>query len=178
MSIDRLHFLETLEDSYSAYYDIHKGGESESFGELPLIMRADYYSRAERYWLSKKIPIWGNETNEFCYIFSAPAFDAQLAAKCIDLALADGLPRVKPHKEHQYTNIKVLLVADSFDEPTVRYVQGRKFSKNYKLSLHGFTMLKAAAVDLDKQRAFPNAAGHELSGYFKKLFAAEEKSKL
>ncbi len=173
MSMDRLQFLDTLSESYSAYYDIT---ENDGLTELPLTFLANYYSRAERYWLSKKIPIWGNETNEFCYVFSAPAFDRELAGRCIDFALEEGLPRVKPHKEHQYTNIKVLLVADSFNKDTVKYIRGRKFSKNYKLSLHGFTELKTAAVDLSEKRAFPNPAGHELEDYFKKLFAAAEKS--
>ena len=175
MSIDREKFHEILTDSYSAYYDIH---DNDGMTDLPLVFRADYFSRAEKYWLSKKIPIWGNETNEYCYLFSAPTFDEALAKRCIDFALEDALPRVKPHKEHQYTNIKVLLLADSFDRETVKYIRGREFSKSYKFSLHGFSTLKTAAVDMESGEAFPNKAGHELAGYFKKLFAAQERSLL
>lgn len=173
MSIEREKFLTILAESYSAYYDIDKQPPETA---LPLVFKADYYSRAERYWLSKNIPMWGNETNEFAYVFSAPSFDEALAAECIDFALAEGLPRVKPHKEHQYTNIKVLLVADSFDEAVIKYIRKRKFQKNYKLSLHGFTMLKTAAVDLSRSRAFPNRDGYELEKYFKKLFTSAEKN--
>ena len=175
MGIDRSSFLDTLTDSYSAYYDIYR---DEEITELPLAFRADYYSRAEKYWLSKNIPIWGNETNEFCYVFSAPSFDEELSKKCIDYALEDGLPRVKPHKEHQYTNIKVLLVADNFDKNIVKYIQRRKFSKSYRFSFYGFSTLKTAAVDLSEQKAFPNNAGNDLTGYFKKLFAAASKAVL
>lgn len=171
MAIERTEFLEVLRDSYSAYYDI---AQCEAPAELPFIFRADYFSRAERYWLSKKIPIWGNETNEFAYIFSAPVIDSALADKCMDYALNDGLPRVKPHKEHQYTNIKVLFVADSFDGETKKTIQKRSFSKSYRFSLHGFTNLLTAAVDLSEGKAYPNKAGHELAGYFKKLFASRE----
>ena len=81
MGIEREKFLETLADSFSAYYDLHM---AQGDTELPLVFRADYHSRAERYWLSKNITIWGNETNEFAYIFSAPSFEKELAAKCID----------------------------------------------------------------------------------------------
>lgn len=174
MGIEREKFLETLADSFGAYYDIHM---AEGECELPLVFRADYYSRAERYWLTKSIPIWGNETNEFAYIFSAPTFDEALAARCIDYALAEALPMVKPHKEHQYTNIKVILVAGSVDKETAKYVKKRSFTKNYKFSFHGFSTLKSAVVDLSEKRTVTNSAGHELVDYFSKLFAAEEKPK-
>ena len=89
MKIEREKFLDTVADSFSAYYDLHM---AEGEQELPLVFRADYYSRAERYWLTKNIPIWGNETNEYAYVFSAPAFDRALAARCIDYALEEALP--------------------------------------------------------------------------------------
>lgn len=175
MRIEREKFLETVADSFSAYYDLHMAPVEQ---ELPLVFRADYYSRAERYWLSKNIPIWGNETNEFAYVFSAPVFDQALAAKCIDYALAEALPLVKPHKEHQYTNVKVILLADSVDADVARYVKKRSFTKNYKFSFHGFSTLKSAIVDLGEQKTVTNAAGHELADYFSKLFTAGEKAKL
>ena len=175
MRIDRDKFIDTLADSFEAYFDLHPAADGS---ELPLDFRADYHSRAERYWLSKNIPIWGNETNEFAYIFSAPSFDPDLAARCIDFALEQGLPMVKPHKEHQYTNIKVILVADSVDADTAKYLKKRSFSKNYKFSFHGFSTLKSAIVDLGTGKTVTNSAGYELAGYFSKLFAAEERSKL
>ena len=175
MRIEREKFLNTLADSFSAYYDLHM---AEGEQELPLSFRADYFSRAERYWLTKNITIWGNETNEFAYVFSAPSFDQALAARCIDYALDDGLPMVKPHKEHQYTNIKVILLADSVEQDVARYVKKRSFSKSYKFSLHGFSTLKSAIVDLGSQKTVTNSAGHELVDYFSKLFAAEERTKL
>lgn len=172
MAIERLEFLEILRDSYSAYYNIIPPEEANAPAELPLIFRADYFSRDERYWLTKSISIWGNETNEYAYIYSAPAFDPALAESCIRFSIDDMLPRVKPHKEHQYTNVKVLLVADSFDGETRKAVQKSSFSKSYRHSLYGFTNLHAAAVDLAEEQAYPNKAGAALAGYFKKLFAS------
>lgn len=171
MAIQRAEFIEVLKDSYSAYYNIVPADDQ---AELPLAFRADYFSRAEKYWLSKSIPVWGNETNEYAYIFSAPGFTRELAERCMDFALEDGLPRVKPHKEHQYTNIKVILVADEFCEGAKDAVCKRKFSKSYKFSLHGFSTLLTAAVDLGERKAYTNRAGYDLAKYFKKLFAARE----
>lgn len=169
--MDRALFLEILKDSYSAYYNIIEDAED---GGLPLAFRADYFSRAEQYWLSKKITVWANETNEFCYVYSAESFDKDTVDKCVAKALDESLPRVKPHKEHQYSNIKVLFVADSFDDALLRHIQGKKFERSYKFSLHGFSMLKTCAVDLNRQEAFPNKAGYELAKYFQKLFAARK----
>ena len=167
--MDREKFSEVLRNPFAAYYNIVPDSDAPG---LPLDFRADYFSRAEKYWLTKKITIWGNETNEFAYIFSDKTFDKATVDRCIEYALEEGLPRVKPHKEHQYTNIKVIFVADSFDKDTVSYIQKESFSKSYRFSLHGFTELKTTAVDLTESKAYPNRAGYELAQYFSKLFAA------
>lgn len=175
MAIERENFLDTVADSFSAYYNLHMVQGEQT---LPLAFRADYFSRDERYWLTKSIPIWGNETNEYAYVFSAPSFDRELAERCIDYALDEALPLVKPHKEHQYTNVKVILLADTVDADVARYVKKRSFTRNYKFSFHGFSTLKSAIVDLSTQKTVTNAAGYELADYFRKLFAAGGKSKL
>jgi len=171
MAIDREAFLATLEDSFSAYYNIVP---NEDETRLPLAFRADYYSRNEKYWLTKSVKIWGNETNEFAYIFAAPTFDAALVDDCIDYVLAEALPRVKPHKEHQYTNFKAIFIADSFDEAARKAVTRRSFSKSYHFSLHGYSTLLTAAVDLSEEKTVTNKAGYELVKYFRKLFGVRK----
>ena len=82
------------------------------------------------------------------------------------------LPKVKPHKEHQYTNCKVILIADSIDDATMKTVQKKKFSRSYgPLSIHGYTELLCAAVDLEKRKAGANRCGRDLEAFFGKLFA-------
>lgn len=169
MSIER--FLAVLEDSYGAYYNII---HNEDQTELPLAFRADYFSRNEKYWLTKSVKIWANETNEFAYIFAAPGFDADLAQKCMDYAIADALPRVKPHKEHQYTNFKTVFVADHLDEAAKKAIKKRSFNKSYNHSLHGYSMLLTAAVDLSTEKTVANRAGYEMVKYFRKLFDARK----
>jgi hypothetical protein len=171
MPIERSVFLEVLKDSYSAYYNV---SEAEA-PSLPLSFRADYHNRDERYLLTKSIKYWGNEKNEFAYVFSASAPDADLIARCIDYAWNDAMPRVKPHKEHQCTNVKVVFVADTLDEAAVKVLQKDNRTKNYKFGLHGYSNLLAGAVDLQQQKTYTNKAGYELASYFRKLFAAREK---
>lgn len=168
--MERENFIEILKDSYSAYYNIIPAAD----GEAPLAFRADYFSRNEKYWLTKNIKVWGNETNEFAYIFTAPSFDKTAVDECVSKALDESLPRVRPHKEHQYTNVKVIFVADTLDKGVTDHIHKKKFSKSYKFSLHGYTELKAGAVDLSGKKVYTNPAGCELTKYFSKLFAVRE----
>ncbi len=172
MAIERGTFLEVLKDAYSAYYTITP---EETEGELPLSFRAVYGARDEQYFLVKSANIWTNEKNEYAYVFSAPSFDPEKVDRCVDWALQDMLPKVKPHNNHQYTNAKVVFVADVLDDATVRAVQKKRFSKSYGfLSLHGYTELITAAVDLSRSTAFANPAGNDLPKFFGKLFALRQ----
>jgi len=170
MAVDRETFIEVLKDSYSAYYDIHDDVQTG----LPLAFRADYRDRDEHYWFVKSAQVWINEKNEFAYVFSAPSFDAESVKACTDYALADGLPRVKPHKEHQCTNIKVVFLADRADDTVRKAVKKLNFTKNYKFGLWGYSNLLAGITDLETRKTVTNGPGHELVTFFRKLFAVRE----
>lgn len=168
MAIERSLFLEIVKDAYSAYYSIIPVEE----GELPLAFRAEYKAQDEQYFLTKSANIWRNEKNEYAYVFSAPSFERETAEKCIAWALGDMLPKVKPHKEHQYSNCKVIFLADSLDKETIAAVQKSKFSKSYGLfSVNGYTELISGAVDLSTERTYTNRVGRGLESFFSKLFA-------
>jgi len=168
MAIPREQFLDILKDSFSAYYTIVENIDTD----LPLAFRADYRLRDERYWLTKSVKIWGNEKNEYCYVFSAESFSPELADRCMNWAWEDGLPRVKPHAEHQCTNVKVIFIADSVSEETARTIKKKSATKNYKFGLHGYSNLLTGVTSLGTEKTVTNSAGHELVPYFKKLFAA------
>ena len=170
MALERLQFLEVLKDSYSAYYNIKETSAPEG---LPLVFQADFFKRDERYFLIKSANLYSNETNEFVYVFSAESFSKDLTDKCIQYALNEGLPRVKPHKEHQYTNIKVIFVAEGFDEETRKNVASKRFQKSYHYSLWGYTSLITSAVDVSTEKVWTNSTGRDMKKYFSKLFTAQ-----
>ena len=172
MAFDRLAFLGVLEDSYAAYYSIIKENLPEDF---PIAFRADFYKRDERYWLKKNVKYYGNETNEFVYVFSADSFTGENADACIRYALEEGLPRVKPHKEHQYTNIKVIFIANEYEPEALKAISSFRFQKSYHFSLWGYSNLLTTAVDVNDEKVWTNPAGREMKKYFSKLFAAQKK---
>lgn len=171
MAIERARFIEILEDAFSAYYDIVPENENQ---ELPLAFSAQFHSRAEKYWITKSVPIWSNETNEYAYIFSASAFDIEMVDKCVAFALEDALPQIKPHKEHQYSNVKTLFISDSADKAVRKHIQKLSYTKSYNHSFFGFTNLLTAVVDLSTNKAYSNRAGHDLTKFVGKLFAVRE----
>ena len=172
MTTDRAHFLDIIEDSYSAYYNISK---EDLPAEYPLCFRANFHKRGEMYWLSKSIPIYGNEENEFAYIFSAESFDGDTVRRCIDFAMADGLRKVKPHKEHQCSNIKTVFIADRFEPEALQEIRSRKFQKSYHFSLWGYSSLLTCAVVPETEEVTVNRAGAEMKKYFHQLFSTQKK---
>ncbi len=169
--MERSAFLEILKESYSAYYNIVP---NDDLTELPLVFRGEFFASGEQYFLIKSARIWSNETNEYVYLFSAPAFTAELINTCIDYALEDGLPRVKPHKEHQYTNFLVIFVAETIGSEETKVIKKRRFSKSYNHSLWGYSLLKVAGVELNTEKLITNRAGHDLTGFYKKLFVSRK----
>ncbi len=173
MAFERTEFLKLLEESYTAYYNIIKDDLPE---DIPVVFRGDYFQKDELFWLSKRITVWGNETNEFAYVFSQSRFDAEDVKKCIDYAWEHGMPRVKPHKEHQYTNVKTVFLADDFSDEAVEEIKRSKRHVEYNRAFWGYSNLITCGVNLDTESVFTNRVGSEMKKYFKKLFAAQKKS--
>jgi hypothetical protein len=171
MAVDRGEFIDGLKESYAVYYDIHP---NEDHPELPLDFRADFHSKGESYFLVKSAKIWSNENNEYVYVFSAPSFDAETVNKCVDHALEDGLAMVVPHKEHNYSNIITVFVADEIAPEIRKHIQNRRFSKSYHMSLYGFSLLKTGYIDLNTSEYGTNKEGHDLTNFFKKLFPKKQ----
>ena len=167
MAIDRSQFIEDLKGSYAIYYDL-KNNEDET--QLPLEFIAEFHSKEEGYFLVRKAQVWSSDANEFVYVFSAPSFDAETVNKCVDFALEHGLAKVVPHKQHHYSNVIAVFVADQMPRDIRKIVEKRRFSKSYKMSLYGFSLLKTGYVDLSCEEYGSNAEGHDLTKFFKKLF--------
>ncbi|MEG1633743.1 MAG: hypothetical protein RR314_06780 [Oscillospiraceae bacterium] len=171
MSIDRAAFLEKLKDSYEYYYNIIPGDADSG---LPLFLKADFHARDEGYVIIKRAKIWASESNEYVYVFSAPSFDKEDVSKCLDYALADGEPRVVPHKEHKDSYIIAVFVADVISSEAKKEIRARKFDKSYKLGLEGWLALKTAAIELERECITTNRVGSSLTKFFKKLLRSEK----
>lgn len=171
LALNRTAFLEKLKDSHERYYNITEGDLNSG---LPLAFFADFHARDVGYVLVKRAKIWAVESNEYVYVFGAPRFDKALASRCLDFALADGEPRIKPHKEHKDSYIIAVFVADVIDPDAVKEIRGRKFDKSFRFGFEGWAGLKTVAVELERECVSTNAVGGSLKKFYNKLLRSEK----
>jgi hypothetical protein len=156
---DRTAILERLFGYYTGWYDVSPGDMGSG---LPLQALCQYRSQSERFILSKKAKLWGVEVNDFLYLFSMPKLDIFKAEECVSFSIEDALPRVKPHKEHMYSFITALFVADEIEEDALKFIRRRRFNKSYMLGLQGSSPLKTAGLDIGKGKVAANNMGRDL----------------
>lgn len=96
--------------SYRAYYDVEELPE----GGL-LKARCAYHSRSAQYVLVKKAELWAAETNEYVYLWSLPRLDEGALEEVFQATLSDGMPRIRPHKDHMSTFLTAAVLCDRAD---------------------------------------------------------------
>ena len=163
---DRSVILERLFVSYSAWYDVSPGDMGSG---LPLKALCLHRSRSERFVLSKKARLWAVEVNDYLYLFSMPKLEKDQAETCVLFSIEDALPRVKPHKEHMYSFITALFVADEAEKDALSFIRWRRFMKSYKLGLQGSSPLKTAALDIGREKIVTNNMGRDLRKQIKNI---------
>ena len=136
---------------------------------LPLEAQGKHCSRSEKYVLSKKAKLWAIEINDYLYLFSMPRLEKNQAEECVTFSIEDALPRVKPHKEHMYSFITAVFVADEAEKDALSYIRWRRFIKSYKLGFQGSSPLKTAALDIGKEKIVTNNMGRDLCKQIKNI---------
>lgn len=135
---------------------------------IPVAAEAAYYSRSEKYVLMKKAKLWAAETNEYMFIVMADDLDESFYDRCIAIFWEEGLRRIKPHKEHMYTYVTLVLLADSVADGVKKKVRKTSRHKDFLFSLHGWADLCIAVKDMQEEDIQTNRMGKEL----KKMLAA------
>ena len=168
---DRSVILKRLFNSYEGWYDVLPGDMGSG---LPLEALCIYRSRSEKYVLSKKAKLWAVEANEYLYLFSMPGLEKNKAEECISFSIEDALPRVVPHKEHMYSFITAVFVADEIEQDALKFIHWRKFFKSYKLGLYGSSPLKTAALDIGSEKIVTNNMGRDLRKQIRNIIKEKE----
>lgn len=79
------------------------------------------------------------EQHEYVHFHLTGHLDARELQSLIDITRRDGLKRVQPSKEHMFSYITLIVLADTIDPEAVRLIRKTRFRKNYSLTLHGWT---------------------------------------
>lgn len=156
MEISLQERLNKLLDAYSHQYDIDRDVEVEGF-TYPAM--ATYYLRDENYLISKKHVLSAVEQHEYLYFYLTDHLTAADLQAHVDLSKRAGLSKVKPHKDHMFSNVGLVILANTIDPEAQRILKRTRFRKNYRLSLYGWTEYQLAAMETSTNRFFSNPAG-------------------
>ena len=156
IALDQL--LNKLLDAYSHVYDIDRNVCVE---DTVYPAMATYYLRDENYLVSKQHVLSAVEQHEYLYFLLTDHLSADDLQKHIDRTKAAGLALVHPHKEHMFSNVGLVVLANTIDPEAKKLVKRTHFRKNYMLSLHGWTEYQLAAMETSTNCFFSNPAGKE-----------------
>lgn len=163
-------YLDKLLNVYSHSYDIFRDVEVES-GSFPAA--AFYYLRDENYLISRKHVLSAVEQHEYLYFFLTDHLDEGTLQKQIELSKNAGLSQVKPHKDHMFSNVGLVILANTISPEAKKLIKRTRFRKNYKLSFHGWTEYQLAAMETSTNCFFSNPAGKEARKNLEQNFASK-----
>lgn len=148
--------LDKLLDAYSHQYDIERNVEISGFC-YPAT--ATYYLRDENYLISRQHVLSAVEQHEYLYFYLTDHLTANDLQTQIDLSKQAGLSNVRPHKEHMFSNVGLVVLANTIEPEAQRLIRRTRFRKNYRLTFHGWTEYQLAAMEVSTNRFFSNPAG-------------------
>ena len=166
--------LDKLLNAYSQICDIYKDGQEEC-ASFPAA--AFYYLRDENYLISKKHVLSAVEQHEYLYFFLTDHLDAQTLSEKIELSKQAGLSRVRPHKDHMFSNVGLVILANTISPEAQKLIKRTRFRKNYRLSFHGWTEYQLAATEVSTNRFFSNPAGSGARKILEQNFAPKKAGK-
>lgn len=156
MEISMQEQLDKLLDAYSHQYDIVRDAEEEG---CIWPATATYYLRDENYLISKQHVLSAVEQHEYLYFYLTDHLTAADLQSQMDLSKRAGLGKVKPHKDHMFSNVGLIVLANTIDPEAQKLIKKTRFRKNYKLTFHGWTDYQLAAMETSTNRFFSNPAG-------------------
>ena len=163
--------LNKLLDAYSHQYDIDRNVEVEGF-VYPAT--ATYYLRDENYLISKQHVLSAVDQHEYLYFYLTDHLTADDLQSQIDLSKRAGLGKVKPHKDHMFSNVGLIVLANTISPEARKLIQKTRFRKNYKLSFWGWTEYQLAAMEVSTSSFFSNPAGKGAKKILEQNFAPKK----
>lgn len=167
--------LDKLLDAYSHQYDIAREVAEE---DTIWPATATYYLRDENYLISREHVLSAVEQHEYVYFYLTDHLTAEDLNAQVDLSKRAGLRKVKPHKDHMFSNITLVVLANTMDPEVQKQIKKTRFRKNYKLSLHGWTEFQLAAMEVSTNRFLSNPAGRGAKQILEQNFSSKTSGKL
>lgn len=172
MEMTKQERLEKLLQAYAYLYDIARDVQVEG-GSFPAT--AAYHFREENYIATKKHVVYATEQNEYVYFYLTDHLTEEDARKQIELSKQAGLSQIHPHKEHMFSYVTLVVLADTMDPEAKKLLKKTRFRKNFWLALHGWMEYHIAAMEISTQSFLCNPAGKEAKKTLERNFAPKAK---
>lgn len=164
--------LDRLLDAYAHQYDIARDVTVE---DVTYPATATYFLRDENYLISRQHVLSAVEQHEYLYFYLTDHLDVETLLAQVDLSKRVGLANVKPHKDHMFSNVGLIILANTIAPEAQKQIRRIRFRKNYRLTFHGWTEYQLAAMEVSTNRFFSNPAGKGAKQILERNFAPRQK---
>lgn len=155
--------LERFLAAHQSFYDIRRdyrfeGRTFPAYGE--------FHTYGEQYVLVKRAKLWEVNTHDFLFFTFADTLDVEQLDAEVTFITEQAIKKVAPGPNHMSSTLSLVIIANQCTDEARKHAHKTRFRKNYALSLHGWTDLRLAVVDLSRpveQGVVTNAAGKKLA---------------
>lgn len=127
----------------------------------PLVATAFMHLVSDRKFLSM-IAAGTVESDDFVYIYSLPELDEDALDKFCAEALENGLSRIDPTPNHNFSLLSVLFLCDSITPGALEKIKKTKYHKKYEKPACGTADLRLAALEVGGGHQAANPLGKAL----------------
>ena len=164
--------LDKLLNAYSHHYDIERDVMLEG---TYYPAKATFFLRDENYLISKKHVLSAVENHEYVFFHLCENLTAEELKKHIELTRSNVLSQVRPHKEHMSTFATLVVLADTIEPEAKKLIKKTRFSKYFRLALHGWMEYHIAAMEISTNSFLSNPTGRGARKILEGNFAPRKK---
>ncbi len=158
--------LDKVLKSYESYFDITRDFRFLQW-QIPAFAR--FYSKSERYVLSKRAKLWGAEAYEYLFFFCEDTLTLPRWEEIREILIQGEKELVKPHGEHMYSFVSAVILCGRISDEAKAALSRFRFHKNYRFSWHGWMSARVAAVSVSDGMLVCNRAGKDIKAHLRRI---------
>ncbi len=151
--------FERLLHSFERYYNVRREDADPPFDAV-----AEFHSNEEQYFLSKKLKLSEEDSNEYVYIAVRDLLDEPELLLLDDAAWALGCSRIVPGPTHRNSDITLIIIAEKVDRAAAAAIPRIHRYKNYRFTFYGWTQYRVAVFEQSTKSVITNRQGRSLVG--------------
>ncbi|WP_209123270.1 hypothetical protein [Alkalihalobacillus sp. BA299] len=159
-------FVNQLVEKYSRHFNVYK---KKKLGCIPLSFYAEYLRRDEKYFLTKSIPIWGVNNQQFVFVWTkeTKVVEEDIQTFATEL-LKNSASYVPSHSEHMSSVLLgVILTNKPLENAVIKEVKKFRKVKFLKFGMNGWIEYYIGLVNVDEKKVYVNRKGREYMQHFK-----------